>query len=45
MLQGKGVVDGLKKNGKYVAEPVVASLWGGEEDANSFLFKGGSTRS
>ncbi len=41
MLQGNGVVDGLKKNGKYSQNPVVASLWGGEEDANSFLFKGG----
>src|SRR4051795_11695255 len=41
VLQGKGVVDGLKKNGKYSQNPVVASLWGGEEDANSFLFKGG----
>ena len=41
VLQGNGVVDGLKKNGKYSQNPVVASLWGGEEDANSFLFKGG----
>jgi len=41
VLQGNGIVDGLKKNGKYSQNPVVASLWGGEEDANSFLFKGG----
>ena len=41
VLQGNGVIDGLKKNGNYSKDPVVASLWGGEEDANSFLFKGG----
>ncbi|HKP17992.1 MAG TPA: substrate-binding domain-containing protein [Gaiellaceae bacterium] len=41
VLQGQGVVAGLKKAGKYGSKPVVASLWGGEEDANSFLFKGG----
>jgi D-xylose transport system substrate-binding protein len=40
-LQGKGVVAGLKAKGKYSNKPVVASLWGGEEDANSFLFKSG----
>ena len=40
-LQGKGVVVGLKANGTYSKKPVVASLWGGEEDANSFLFKSG----
>jgi D-xylose transport system substrate-binding protein len=37
VLQGRGVAGALKaKRGA-----VVASLWGGEEDANSFLFKGG----
>jgi len=41
LLQGKGVVAGLKATGKYGSKPVVASLWGGEEDANSFLFKSG----
>jgi D-xylose transport system substrate-binding protein len=41
VLQGKGVVAGLKAKGKYGSHPVVASLWGGQEDANSFLFKGG----
>ena len=41
VLQGQGVVAGLKANGKYGSKPVVASLWGGQEDANSFLFKGG----
>jgi D-xylose transport system substrate-binding protein len=41
VLQGQGVVAGLKAAGKYSSKPVVASLWGGEEDANSFLFKGG----
>ncbi len=41
VLQGKGVVAGLKANGTYSKKPVVASLWGGQEDANSYLFKGG----
>ena len=41
VLQGNGVVAGLKANGMYSKTPVVASLWGGEEDANSFLFKKG----
>ena len=41
VLQGQGVIAGLKTNGKYGSKPVVASLWGGSEDANSFLFKGG----
>ena len=41
VLQGQGVVAGLKAKGKYGSHPVVASLWGGQEDANSFLFKGG----
>jgi D-xylose transport system substrate-binding protein len=41
VLQGRAVVQGLKANGKYGKKPVVASVWGGEEDANTFLFKGG----
>jgi len=41
VLQGKGVIAGLKANGKYSQHPVVAELNGGREDANSFLFKGG----
>jgi D-xylose transport system substrate-binding protein len=41
VLQGKGVVNGLKANGMYSKKPVVAELNGGQEDANSFLFKGG----
>src|SRR4029453_8956703 len=41
VLQGQAVVKGLKANGMYSKKPVVASLWGGQEDANSFLFKGG----
>jgi D-xylose transport system substrate-binding protein len=41
VLQGQGVVAGLKAKGKMGSHPVVASLWGGQEDANSFLFKGG----
>jgi D-xylose transport system substrate-binding protein len=41
VLQGKGVVSGLKANGKYSKKPVVAELNGGQTDNNSFLFKGG----
>jgi D-xylose transport system substrate-binding protein len=41
VLQGQGVVNGLKANGKYSQHPVVAQLNGGQTDANSFLFKGG----
>jgi D-xylose transport system substrate-binding protein len=41
VLQGQGVVNGLKANGKYSQHPVVAEVNGGSTDANSFLFKGG----
>src|SRR4051812_28250599 len=41
VLQGKGVVAGLKANGKFSQKPVVAELNGGSTDPNSFLFKGG----
>ena len=41
VLQGQGIVAGLKANGKYSQHPVVAELNGGSTDANSFLFKGG----
>jgi D-xylose transport system substrate-binding protein len=41
VLQGKGVVAGLRANGKYGQKPVVAELHGGQTDNNSFLFKGG----
>jgi D-xylose transport system substrate-binding protein len=41
ILQGKGVVAGLRANGKYSQHPVVAQLNGGSTDPNSFLFKGG----
>jgi D-xylose transport system substrate-binding protein len=41
VLQGKGVVAGLKANGKYSQHPVVAQLNGGSTDPNAFLFKGG----
>jgi D-xylose transport system substrate-binding protein len=41
VLQGTGVVNGLKASGKYSKHPVVAELNGGQTDANSFLFKGG----
>jgi D-xylose transport system substrate-binding protein len=41
VLQGKGVVAGLKAKGMYAKKPVVAELHGGQTDNNSFLFKGG----
>jgi D-xylose transport system substrate-binding protein len=41
VLQGHGVVNGLKADGKYSQHPVVAELNGGSTDPNSFLFKGG----
>ena len=41
VLQGTGVVRGLKANGKYSKKPVVARLNGGPTDNNSYLFKGG----
>jgi D-xylose transport system substrate-binding protein len=41
VLQGKGVVAGLKANGTYGKKPVVARLNGGNTDNNSFLFKSG----
>jgi D-xylose transport system substrate-binding protein len=41
VLQGAGVVAGLKANGNYGKKPVVAELNGGQTDNNSYLFKGG----
>jgi D-xylose transport system substrate-binding protein len=41
VLQGRGVVRGLRANGKYDDNPVVARLNGGPTDNNSFLFKSG----
>jgi len=41
VLQGRGVVAGLKANGKYSEHPVVAERNGGQTDNNSYLFKGG----
>jgi len=41
VLQGQGVVKGLKANGNYGKKPVVAELNGGQTDNNSYLFKGG----
>jgi D-xylose transport system substrate-binding protein len=41
VLQGQGVVKGLKRNGMYSKKPVVAELNGGQTDNNSYLFKGG----
>ena len=40
-LQGKGLVGGLKKNGKYSQHPVIAELNGGITDNNAKLFKQG----
>jgi D-xylose transport system substrate-binding protein len=42
IIQGNAVILGLKKAGLYSKKPVVASVWGGQEDANTFLFKGGN---
>jgi D-xylose transport system substrate-binding protein len=41
VLQGTGVVRGLRANGKFNDNPVVARLNGGPTDNNSFLFKRG----
>jgi D-xylose transport system substrate-binding protein len=41
VLQGKGVINGLKADGKYSQHPVVAELNGGSADANAHLFKSG----
>jgi D-xylose transport system substrate-binding protein len=41
VLQGTGVVRGLRAKGKYNDDPVVARLNGGPTDNNSFLFKRG----
>jgi D-xylose transport system substrate-binding protein len=41
VLQGTGVVRGLRAKGKFDDEPVVARLNGGPTDNNSFLFKSG----
>jgi D-xylose transport system substrate-binding protein len=38
VLQAQGVLSGLKGKTK----PVVAELWGGQTDANAFLFKSGN---
>jgi D-xylose transport system substrate-binding protein len=40
-LQGKGLVKGLKANGKYSQHPVIAQLNGGITDNNATLFKQG----
>ena len=40
-LQGKGLVAGLKANGKYGSHPVVAELNGSPTDNNATLFKQG----
>ena len=41
VLQGKGIVAGLKAIGKYSQHPVVAELQRRQHGRNSFLFKGG----
>jgi D-xylose transport system substrate-binding protein len=42
--QARGVINGLKKAGKYGAgkKPVMAELWGGPTDQNAFWFKSGN---
>ena len=40
-LQGRGLVAGLKANGKYSQHPVIAELNGGITDNNAHLFKNG----
>jgi D-xylose transport system substrate-binding protein len=40
-LQGKGLVGGLKANGKFSKHPVIAELNGGITDNNAKLFKQG----
>ena len=41
ILQGRGVIAGLRAKGLYNKKPVVAQLHGGQTDNNTFLFKGG----
>jgi D-xylose transport system substrate-binding protein len=41
VLQGKGIIAGLKADGKYSQHPVVAEVNGGSTDANAHLFKSG----
>lgn len=41
VLQGKGIINGLKKDGKYSQHPVIAEVNGGSTDANAHLFKSG----
>jgi D-xylose transport system substrate-binding protein len=41
VLQGKGVINGLKSNGNYSKHPVVAEVNGGSTDSNAHLFKSG----
>ena len=41
-LQAQAVINGLKAKGMYSKKPVVAALWGGQVDANAYLFKSGN---
>lgn len=41
VLQGKGIINGLKADGKYSQHPVVAEVNGGSTDSNAHLFKSG----
>jgi D-xylose transport system substrate-binding protein len=41
VLQGKGVINGLKANGNYSKHPVIAEVNGGSTDSNAHLFKSG----
>ena len=41
IVQGQGLVAGLKAHGVYTKKPLVAELNGGKTDSNAFLFKKG----
>jgi len=40
--QANGVIAGMKANGTYSKNAVVAELWGGQTDQNAFWFKSGN---
>ncbi len=41
VVQGKGLIAGLKSHGMFAKKPVIAELNGGKTDSNAFLFKKG----
>jgi D-xylose transport system substrate-binding protein len=42
--QAKGVLAGMKANGTYSKNAVVAQLWGGQTDQNAFWFQSGNLK-